>query len=163
MLPISSAPAVGVLARRARQRGAGQRIVLVAEDDGSGEVLGTGRWRGPRRRTSRTGPTSPSRWSGQRPETRVVQDAPVRAAERGAMAAGRTLLVLDTGTEEAARVALRAHRLATCRGHPAFARWLGGGYLDTIALDRDLEADPPAEAPVGRPTAGTDYRLRRCG
>jgi hypothetical protein len=68
------------------------------------------------------------------------------------MAAGRTLLVLDTGTEEAARVYERTgwRRVGVI---PRFALWPGGGYLDTIVLYRDLEADPPAEAPVGRPTA----------
>jgi len=74
-----------------------------------------------------------------------VGSALVRAAEEGAIAAGRSLLVLDTASIEAERLYARQgwQRVGVI---PNFALLPRGGYCDTTVFFRDLSPRLPSQS-----------------
>jgi len=68
---------------------------------------------------------------------RGVGAALLREAERVALAAGKTLLVLDTASADAKRLYARSGWIE-CGTVPAYALWPQGGYCDTTIYYRRL-------------------------
>jgi ribosomal protein S18 acetylase RimI-like enzyme len=71
---------------------------------------------------------------------RGVGEALMRAIEAEAVAAGRTLLVLDTASPDAERLYERSgwHRVGVI---PKYALWPDGRYVDTVVFYKDLAPD----------------------
>lgn len=122
-----------VLAAGAR----GERIVLVAEDPATGEVVGTVQV------VPAAMPNQPHRGDIakmavlRRARRRGVGEALLRAAEDAARAAGRTLLVLDTASPDAERLYDRLgwQRVGVI---PGYALWPDGGLVDTTFFYKEL-------------------------
>jgi ribosomal protein S18 acetylase RimI-like enzyme len=68
----------------------------------------------------------------------VCLAAVLEAAERAAAEFGKTLLVLDTASDEAVRLYERRgwHRVGTI---PDYALWPGGGLCDTVVYYKRLD------------------------
>jgi GNAT superfamily N-acetyltransferase len=82
----------------------------------------------------------------RRARRRGVGAALLAAAEQAALAAGRTLLVLDTASAEAARLYARAG-WQRCGEIPDFALWPDGGLCATTIYFKSLRAElSPAAA-----------------
>lgn len=122
---------------------AGERKVFVAEDQGTGEVLGTVQLllAMPENQPHR-GEIS-KMLVHRRARRRGVGEALLRAAEAAAIDAGKTLLVLDTASAEAERL---YERLGWQRAGviPGYARWPDGGLVDTVIFFKHLDG---AEGP----------------
>ena len=117
----------------------GERIVFVAEERGSNAVVGTVQ-------VILTAPENqPHRGEiakmlvHRRARRRGVADALMRAAESAALAAGKSLLVLDTSSGDAERVYLRLgwQRVGII---PSYAMWPNGGFVDTTVFYKHLTA-----------------------
>jgi ribosomal protein S18 acetylase RimI-like enzyme len=115
----------------------GERIVLVAEEDGTGEVVGTVQ-------VVLTAPENQphrgeiSKMLVHRSARRQgVAEALMRAAEAAAFEAGKTLLVLDTASDSAERLYERLgwQRVGII---PNYALWPDGGLVDTVIFYKDL-------------------------
>jgi GNAT superfamily N-acetyltransferase len=74
----------------------------------------------------------------RRARRRGVGAALLREAERAAREEGRTLLVLDTASDDAARLYARAGWVA-CGTVPGYALWPRGGTCDTTFWYRTLD------------------------
>ena len=137
MLPLRSRPRQGVLGGCTRQRRAGERIVLVAEEQGTGEVVGTVQvvLAAPENQPHRGEISKMLVHRGAR--RRGVAEALMRAAETAALEAGKTLLVLDTASDSAERLYERLgwQRVGVI---PDYALWPHGGLVDTIVFYKDL-------------------------
>lgn len=108
----------------------GERVVLIAEDDGDGAVVGTVQ-------LILTAPENqPHRGEiakmlvHRRARKRGVANALMHVAEAAAMEAGKTLLVLDTASDDAERLYERRgwQRVGVI---PGYALWPDGGLVDT--------------------------------
>jgi GNAT superfamily N-acetyltransferase len=131
----------GVLASAGR----GERIVLVAEDQdpenpedpGDRHIVGTVQviFAGPDNQPHR-GDVSKV-LVHRRARRRGVGEALMAAAEAAALAAGRTLLVLDTASPDADRLYQRQgwQRVGDI---PKFALWPDGGFVATTIFYKDL-------------------------
>ena len=117
----------------------GERIVFVAEERDSHAVVGTVQ-------VILTAPENqPHRGEiakmlvHRRARRRGVADALMRAAESAALAAGKSLLVLDTSSGDAERVYLRLgwQRVGVI---PSYAMWPNGGFVDTTVFYKHLTA-----------------------
>ena len=117
----------------------GERIVFVAEESSTGALLGTVH-------VILTSPQNqPHRGEISkmlvRPSARQrgIADALMHAAERAAIEAGKTLLVLDTASEQAERLYERRgwHRVGVI---PRYALSPAGGYVDAVLFYKDLSA-----------------------
>lgn len=75
----------------------------------------------------------------RRMRRRGVGAALMRAAERAAAQSGKTLLVLDTSNDEAARL-YRSLGWQPCGTVPGYALWPGGGLCATHFFYRQLQA-----------------------
>jgi len=115
----------------------GERIVVVAEERGTGAVVGTVQ-------VVLTAPENqPHRGEitkmlvHRRARRRGLGEALMLAAEAAALEAGKTLLMLDTASADAARL---YHRLGWGRVGviPRYALWPGGGFVDTTIFYKDL-------------------------
>jgi GNAT superfamily N-acetyltransferase len=137
MLPLEPQRAeafwTGALASAAR----GERVVLVAEEGDTGDVIGTVQ-------VILTAPENQSHRGEiakmlvhRRARRRGVAEALMRAAEAAALEAGKSLLVLDTASGDAERVYDRLgwKRVGTI---PAYALWPNGGFVDTIVFYKQL-------------------------
>lgn len=121
---------------------AGTRMLLVAEDEASGTVVGTVQV------VPAAEENQPHRGDitkllvHRRARRRGLAEALMAAAEEAALAAGLTLLVLDTASAEATRVYERRgwQRVGTI---PGFALWPDGGLCDTTFFCKQL-VPPPA-------------------
>jgi ribosomal protein S18 acetylase RimI-like enzyme len=115
----------------------GERVVLVAEVEGTGEVVGTVQ-------VLLTAPENQphrgeiSKMLVHRSARRQgVAEALMRAAEAAAHEAGKTLLVLDTASDSAERLYERLgwQRVGVI---PKYALWPDGGFVDTVIFYKDL-------------------------
>jgi ribosomal protein S18 acetylase RimI-like enzyme len=115
----------------------GERIVLVAEVEGTCEVVGT----------VQVGLTAPENQPHRgeiskmlvhrSARRRGVAEALMRAAEAAAIEAGKTLLVLDTASDTAERLYERLgwQRVGII---PNYALWPDGGLVDTVIFYKEL-------------------------
>lgn len=114
-----------------RSAAQGERIVLLAEDTATGRVVGTVQVAlvAPENQPHRgeVGKMLVHR-SARR---RGIGEALMRAAEAEAIAAGKTLLVLDTASDSAERLYERLgwQRVGVI---PGYALWPEGGLVDTV-------------------------------
>ena len=115
----------------------GDRIVLVAEEHGTGALLGTVHvvLNAPENQPHRGEISKMLVHSNAR--RRGVAEALMRAAETAARHAGKTLLVLDTASDSAERLYERLgwHRVGVI---PDYALWPQGGFVDTIVFYKNL-------------------------
>jgi ribosomal protein S18 acetylase RimI-like enzyme len=117
--------------------GRGERLLLVAEDPGTGRVLGT----------VQLVPAAPENQPHRAEITKMlvhrharrrgVGAALLREAEAAAVAAGKTLLTLDTASPEAERL---YDRLGWQRvgAIPDYALWPDGRFVDTLVFYKRL-------------------------
>ena len=115
----------------------GERVVLVAEEAATGNMLGTVQvvLSAPENQPHR-GEISKMMVRGQA-RRRGVGEALMRAAEEAAAEAGKFLLVLDTASADAERLYERLgwQRLGAI---PDYALWPDGRFVDTIIFYKDL-------------------------
>jgi ribosomal protein S18 acetylase RimI-like enzyme len=115
----------------------GERAVIVAEDAG-GRIIGTAQaiWATPENQPHRA---DISKMLVHRRARRLgVGAAVLQAAERAAAESGKTLLVLDTASDDAVRLYERCgwQRVGTI---PDYALWPGGGPCDTVVYYKRLD------------------------
>src|ERR1051325_1795981 len=125
MLPLSRAKAQRYWRYTAASAARGERVVLVAEDR-TGTIVGTVQviWAQPENQPHRG---DLAKMLGHRRARRGgIGAALLAAAERAALDAGKTLLVLDTANDDAARVYVRAG-WQRCGEIPDYALWPAGG------------------------------------
>lgn len=137
MLPLEHERAEAFWASMFDSTSRGERIVLVAEEQETGAVVGTVQ-------VVLTAPENqPHRGEimkmlvHRRARRRGVGEALMRAAESAALEAGKTLLVLDTASADAERL---YHRLGWQRVGviPGYALWPDGGFVDTTIFYKEL-------------------------
>ena len=114
----------------------GERALIVAED-AEGKIIGTAQaiWATPENQPHRA---DISKMLVHRRARRLgVGAAVLEAAERAAAGAGKSLLVLDTASDEAARLYERRgwQRVGTI---PDYALWPGGGLCETVVYYKRL-------------------------
>ena len=136
MWPMTRAKAESYWREVADSLARGERAVVVAEDQ-SGEIMGTAQavWAGPENQPHRA---DVSKMLVRRNARRHGVGALVlAAAERAALAAGRTLLVLDTASPEAERLYERSgwQRVGTV---PRYALMPDGPFCHTVFFYKDL-------------------------
>lgn len=136
MLPMTRAKAETFWQATAASLERGERAVIVAEDE-RGEILGTAQavWAPQENQPHRA---DIAKMLVRRSARRHGVGALVlAAAERAALDAGRTLLVLDTASADAERLYERGgwQRVGTV---PKFALLPGGGFCDTVFFCKDL-------------------------
>jgi GNAT superfamily N-acetyltransferase len=143
MLPLDSERAEAFWLATIESASRGERILLIAEDEASGDVIGTVQ-------VILTAPENqPHRGEIakmlvlRRARRRGVAEALMGSAEAAALEAGKTLLVLDTSSAEAERLYDRLgwQRVGVI---PGYALWPGGGLVDTTVFYKQLD-----EAPAG--------------
>jgi GNAT superfamily N-acetyltransferase len=115
----------------------GERVLLVAEDP-SGAIIGTAQvvWAGPENQPHRA---DVAKMLVHRRARRLgVGAAVLEAAERAAAEAGKTLLVLDTASEDAERLYERRgwQRVGSI---PNYALWPGGHPCATVIYYKRLD------------------------
>lgn len=136
MHPYDHGSATGFWEDVLRSAERGERIVLVAEAPGP-HVVGTVQvvFAGPDNQPHR-GDVSKV-LVHREARRRGVGEALMAAAEAAALAAGRTLLVLDTASPDADRLYQRRgwQRVGDI---PKFALWPGGGFVATTIFYKDL-------------------------
>ena len=123
----------------------GDRLVFVAEERSSGGGAGSGGVVGTVQVILTAPENQPHRGEiakmlvHRRARGRGVADALMRAAEAAALAAGKSLLVLDTSSEDAERVYQRLgwQRVGVI---PSYAMWPSGGFVDTTVFYKHLTA-----------------------
>ena len=115
----------------------GQCVVLVAEEPGSGAVVGTVQviLAAPDNQPHRGEVAKMLVRRSAR--SRGIGEALMRAAEAAALEAGKTLLVLDTASDSAERLYQRLgwQRLGAI---PGYALWPDGGLVDTVVFYKKL-------------------------
>jgi ribosomal protein S18 acetylase RimI-like enzyme len=137
MLPLDQARAQAYWATALDSASRGERIVLVAEELGTGTVVGTVQviLAAPENQPHR-GEIS-KMLVHPRARRRGLGEALMRAAEAAALEAGKTLLVLDTASADADRL---YDRLGWQRvgAIPGYALWPQGGVVDTTIFYKQL-------------------------
>lgn len=137
MLPFGVAAAEAFWARTIDSAARGERVVLVAEEQGTGVVLGTAQV------VLEAPQNQPHRGEvakvlvHRRARRRGLGEGLVRATEAAAIEAGKTLLVLDTASADAERL---YERLGWRRvgAIPGYALWPAGGLVDTTVFYKEL-------------------------
>jgi len=116
----------------------GERVVIVAEEDDSGDVIGTVQvvLAAPGNQPHRGEIAKMLVHRSAR--RRGVAGALMREAEVAAVEAGKTLLVLDTASDDAERVYGRLgwQRVGVI---PGYALWPAGGPVDTVVFYKTLD------------------------
>ena len=114
----------------------GERLVLVAEDP-DGTIVGTVQviLAQPENQPHRG--DLAKMLVHRRARRQGIGAALLVAAERAALEAGKTLLVLDTASEEAERLYAR-HGWRRCGQIPDYALWPGGGFCATTIYFKSL-------------------------
>lgn len=139
MLPINHERAEAFWAGILDSASHGERIVFVAEDPSSAQVVGTAQV------ILTTPENQPHRGAvakmlvRRRARRRGIGEALMRAAEVAALEAGKTLLVLDTASADAERLYERLGWQRVGR-IPNYALWPEGGFVHTIVYYKDLTA-----------------------
>lgn len=142
MLPLARSRALSfwreVLAGSER----GERIVLVAEDVESGAVVGTVQviLSMPDNQPHRADIAKMQVHRSAR--RKGLGEALMRAAEAEALAAGKTLLVLDTVTGSDAERLYTRLGWQRCGDIPGYALWPNGGLCSTTVFYRELSQKP---------------------
>jgi GNAT superfamily N-acetyltransferase len=140
MLPLTRARAQAFWIDALESASRGERVVIIAEDSVSGDVIGTVQ-------VVLTAPENqPHRGEigkmlvHRRARRRGVGAALMREAEAAARQAGKTLLVLDTASGDAERVYGRLgwQRVGVI---PGYALWPDGGPVDTVVFYKQLTGD----------------------
>ena len=148
MLPLPRERAVAFWRNALSAAERGERVVLVAEDPRSGEIVGTVSV------LLSMPDNQPHRADVAKMQVRRsarrhgLGAALVRAAEAEARSAGRTLLVLDTVTGSDAERLYSRLGWVRCGVIPGYALWPRGGLCSTTVFYREL-ADEPPEAERG--------------
>lgn len=137
MLPLTRERAEGFWSTTLESAARGERTVFLAEDPSTGEALGTVQviLMAPENQPHR-GEIS-KMIVHRRARRRGVAEALMRAAESAAVAAGKTLLVLDTASADAERLYDRLgwQRVGVI---PGYALWPDGGLVDTVLFYKQL-------------------------
>lgn len=137
MLPLTRERAEAFWATTLEGAANGERKVFLAEDPNTGEALGTVQviLAAPENQPHR-GEIS-KMIVHRRARRRGVAEALMRAAEASAVAAGKTLLVLDTASADAERLYERLgwQRVGVI---PGYALWPDGGLVDTVLFFKEL-------------------------
>ena len=137
MLPLSRELAEAYWTSALDSASRGERIVMVAEEESTGAVVGTVQ-------VLLTAPENqPHRGEiakmlvHRRVRGRGVAEALMRAIEAAALEAGKTLLVLDTSSADAERLYDRLgwQRVGVI---PGYALWPTGGLVDTTVFYKNL-------------------------
>ncbi|MEY2521836.1 MAG: hypothetical protein QOJ66_401 [Ilumatobacteraceae bacterium] len=137
MLPLSHARAEAYWTSALDSASRGERIVVVAEEAGTGVIVGTVQ-------VLLTAPENqPHRGEiakmlvHRRARKRGVAEALMHAIEATARELGKTLLVLDTSSADAERLYQRLgwQRVGVI---PGYALWPAGGLVDTTVFYKDL-------------------------
>ena len=138
MLPMSRAKAGAFWRNTAASVARGERIVLVAEDD-AGTIVGTAQviLAQPENQPHRG--DLAKMLVHRRARKRGIGAALLAAAERGALEAGKTLLVLDTASDDAERLYAR-HGWQRCGVIPGYALWPDGAPCSTTYFFKSLRA-----------------------
>ena len=138
MLPMSRAKADGFWRSVSASVARGERFVLAAEEE-SGAIVGTVQviLAQPENQPHRG--DLAKMLVHRRARRRGIGAALLEAAERGAVSAGKTLLVLDTASDDAERLYERQgwHR---CGQIPDYALWPNGGFCATTFFYKFLSA-----------------------
>jgi GNAT superfamily N-acetyltransferase len=137
MYPMTLTKAADFWREVAASMARGERALLIAEDSG-GAVIGTAQvvWASPENQPHRA---DVAKMLVHRRARRLgVGAAVLEAAERAAAEAGKTLLVLDTASEDAERLYERGgwQRVGTI---PNYALWPGGGPCATVIYYKRLD------------------------
>jgi len=137
MHPMTLAKAADFWRDVAASMARGERALIVAED-AEGRIIGTAQaiWATPENQPHRA---DISKMLVHRRARKLgVGAAVLQAAERTAAESGRKLLVLDTASDDAARLYERCgwQRVGTI---PDFALWPGGGLCDTVVYYKRLD------------------------
>jgi GNAT superfamily N-acetyltransferase len=137
MLPMSRAKADAFWREAAAGVARGERVVLVAED-ASGRILGTVTliWAQPENQPHRADVAKMLVHPSAR--RRGIGAALLAAAERAALSAGRTLLVLDTVTGADGERLYARHGWHRCGVIPDYALWPEGGLCATTVFFKRL-------------------------
>ena len=124
MLPMSRAKADAFWRRMAASVARGERVVLAAED-AAGTIVGTAQviLAQPENQPHRG--DLAKMLVHRRARRRGIGAALLAAAERSALSAGKTLLVLDTASDDAERLYAR-HGWQRCGENPNYALWPDG-------------------------------------
>jgi GNAT superfamily N-acetyltransferase len=140
MLPLTRERAEAFWIDALESASRGERVVIIAEDSPSGGVIGTVQ-------VVLTAPENqPHRGEiakmlvHRRARRRGVAQALMRDAEDAARQAGKTLLVLDTASDDAERVYGRLgwQRVGVI---PGYALLPHGGFVDTVVFYKELTDD----------------------
>lgn len=138
MFPMTRAKAEAFWRGTSESLSRGERAVLIAED-AAGAIVGTVQliWATPENQPHRG--ELAKMLVHRRARRQGVGAALLDAAERCAVSAGRTLLVLDTASDDAERLYARQgwRRVGVI---PAYALWPGGGFCATTLFFKDLSA-----------------------
>ena len=138
MLPMSRAKADAFWQGASASVARGERVVLVAEDP-EGTIVGTVQviLAQPENQPHRG--DLAKMLVHRHARRQGIGAALLVAAERAAQEAGKTLLVLDTASEEAARLYVR-HGWQRCGQIPDYALWPDGGFCATTIYFKSLRA-----------------------
>lgn len=138
MWPMTREKALGFWRDVGASLARGERAVIVAED-GHGDIVGTSQaiWAGPENQPHRADVAK--MLVHRRARRSGVGAALLAATERAALAAGKTLLLLDTGSAEAERLYERGgwQRVGAV---PRYALWPDGPPCTTVFFYKDLTA-----------------------
>ncbi len=140
MLPLSRERARSFWQSALISAARGERIVLVAEDEGTGRVVGTVSLilAMPDNQPHRADVAKMQVHRSSR--KRGIGEALMKSAEQAAREAGRTLLVLDTVTDSDAERLYSRLGWIRVGDIPGFALWPQGGLCSTTYYYRDLTA-----------------------
>ena len=138
MLPMSRAKADAFWRSMSASVERGERLVVVAEDS-DGTIVGTVQviLAQPENQPHRG--DLAKMLVHRRARRQGIGAALLVAAERAALEAGKTLLVLDTASEEAERLYAR-HGWQRCGQVPDYALWPDGGFCATTIYFKSLRA-----------------------
>lgn len=153
MLPLPRARALAFWKAALAGAARGERVLLVAEDEATGAVVGTVQvvLAMPDNQPHRADVAKMQvRRSARR---RGVGEALMRAAEAAAREAGKTLLVLDTVTGSDADRLYTRLGWRRCGEIPGYALWPQGGLCSTTIFYRDLTSSARADATTSDATS----------
>ena len=136
MLPMTRAKADAFWRGVAQSVARGERVVLAAEDS-TGAIVGTAQviWAQPENQPHRGDVAK--MLVHRRARRRGIGEQLLVAAERSARAAGKTLLVLDTASDDAERLYAR-QGWQRCGVIPDYALWPAGGFCPTTVFFKFL-------------------------